>query len=171
MLLNRFPTLLDHPCVARFFFFGPEKQSDTAGQILTLRRDSSMADRRALSLSFFKKPCRETPKKRWTDTERERERMTEKREKQGEILAGLDKMRLEIKKRKEKRMQSSKGTDLTGAPSFALREIEAAAQFFHPNFSAPLSCALSCAAKISETYAGTSYRRTEKRSVRTLTLS
>lgn len=28
-----------------------------SGQTLTLRRDSSMADRRALSLSFFKKPC------------------------------------------------------------------------------------------------------------------
>lgn len=28
-----------------------------SGQTLTLRRDSSMADRRALSLSFFRKPC------------------------------------------------------------------------------------------------------------------
>lgn len=31
--------------------------STSGEQILTLRRDSSMADSRALSLSFFRKPC------------------------------------------------------------------------------------------------------------------
>lgn len=51
----------------------PENQSD-AGQILTLRRDSSMADRRALSLSFFKKPCVKSKGGQTDEKQRERRR-------------------------------------------------------------------------------------------------
>lgn len=116
-----------HPFLV--FCFRPEKQSDT-GQILTLRRDSSMADRRALSLSFFKKPCgrgrdRQTRRRermrRVTNAEGERNR-----DRKQEILARTLRTKLS---RDKPYAESSRGTDLAGAPSFALREMEAASQF------------------------------------------
>lgn len=51
------------------------RESDT-GQILTLRRDSSMADRRALSLSFFKKPCGNSKGGQTDEKQREEEEVS-----------------------------------------------------------------------------------------------
>lgn len=82
-----------------------------SGQIPTLRRDSSMADRRALSLSFFRKPCGHT------DRCGEKRSHGDEHRKQDISSTGVENV-----KQRNLHAENPWGTDLAGASSFTIQE-------------------------------------------------